>query len=52
MSMLGRRSYLQSGYTYAKGATLNYRQLHFSWGFRFDRRKSSPEFVQTPGPVR
>ena len=48
---VGRRSYLQSGYTYVKGATLNYRQLYFSWGFRFDRGKGIPEYVGTQGPV-
>ncbi len=48
---LGRSSYLQSGYTYVNGATLNYRQLYVSWGFRLDKGKSSPEYIQTPGPV-
>jgi hypothetical protein len=48
---IGRSSFLQSGYTYVNGATLDYRQWYLSWGFRFDKGKSSPEFVQTPGPV-
>jgi hypothetical protein len=44
---LGRHSYLQSGYTYVDGATLNYRELYLSWGYRFDQGKRNPEFVQT-----
>lgn len=44
---LGRHSYLQSGYTYVDGATLNYRQWYLSWGYRIDQGKSNPEFVQT-----
>ena len=48
---IGRRSYLQSGYTYVNGATLNYRQWYFSWGIRLDKGKSNPEYVQTLGPV-
>jgi hypothetical protein len=46
---LGRHSYLQSGYTYVKGDTLNYRQWYLSWGFRLDRGKSIPQYVQTQG---
>jgi hypothetical protein len=48
---LGRHSYLQSGYTYVNGATMNYRQLYFSWGYRFDKGKNTPEYVQTIAPV-
>ncbi|KAA6463171.1 AMIN domain-containing protein [Acidobacteria bacterium AB60] len=48
---IGRRSYLQSGYTYVNGATMNYRQLYFSWGFRLDRGRNAPEFVETQSPV-
>ena len=44
---LGRHSYLQSGYTYVDGVTLNYRQWYLSWGYRIDQGKSNPEFVQT-----
>ena len=44
---LGRHSYLQSGYTYVKGDTLNYRQWYLSWGLRLDQGKSNPQFVQT-----
>jgi hypothetical protein len=44
---LGRHSYLQSGYTYVNGATLNYRQWYLSWGYRIDQGKSNPEFIQT-----
>jgi hypothetical protein len=42
---LGRRSYLQSGYTLVDGAAMNYRQWYTSLGFRFDHGK--PE---TPEP--
>lgn len=48
---IGRRSYLQSGYTYVNGSTMNYRQWYFSWGYRFDGGKRGPEFVETQGPV-
>ena len=48
---IGRHSYLQSGYTYVNGASMNYRQLYFSWGYRFDKGKSTPEYVQTMNPV-
>jgi hypothetical protein len=47
---LGRHSYLQSGYTYVKGDTMNYRQWYMSWGYRFDQGKSNPQFVQTMLP--
>ena len=46
---IGRHSYLQSGYTYVYGATLNYRQWYMSWGYRFDAGKNNPEYVQTVG---
>ena len=46
---MGRHSYLQSGYTYVNGATLNYRQWYLSWGYRFDAGKNNPEYVQTVG---
>ena len=49
---IGRHSYLQSGYTYVNGATLNYRQWYLSWGYRFDKGKSNPEYVQTLLPSR
>jgi hypothetical protein len=49
---IGRHSYLQSGYTYVNGATLNYRQWYLSWGYRFDKGKSNPAFVQTLLPNR
>ena len=45
----GRHSYLQSGYTYVNGETMNYRQWYMSWGYRFDQGKSSPQFIQTMG---
>jgi hypothetical protein len=44
---LGRHSYLQSGFTYVKGETMNYRQWYMSWGYRFDGGKNNPQFVQT-----
>jgi hypothetical protein len=44
---LGRRSYLQSGYTYVRGETINYQQWYMSWGFRFDEGRKNPQFVQT-----
>jgi hypothetical protein len=44
---IGRHSYLQSGYTYVNGATMNYRQWYMSWGLRLDGSKRAPEFVQT-----
>jgi hypothetical protein len=47
---LGRHSYLQSGYTYVRGETMNYRQWYMSWGFRFDQGKKNPQFVQTMLP--
>ena len=48
---IGRKSYMQSGYTYVNGSTMNYRQWYFSWGYRFDGGKRAPEFVETQGPV-
>jgi hypothetical protein len=47
---IGRHSYLQSGYTYVNGATLNYRQWYFSWGYRIDKGKSNPQYIQTFAP--
>jgi hypothetical protein len=47
---IGRHSYLQSGYTYVNGATLNYRQWYFSWGYRIDRGKSNPQYIQSLAP--
>ncbi len=47
---LGRHSYLQSGYTYVKGDTMDYRQWYMSWGYRFDEGKSNPQFVKTVMP--
>ncbi len=44
---LGRHSYLQSGFTYVKGETMNYRQWYMSWGYRFDGGKNTPQFVQS-----
>jgi len=44
---LGRHSYLQSGFTYVKGDTMNYRQWYMSWGYRFDQGKSTPRYIQT-----
>jgi hypothetical protein len=44
---IGRHSYLQSGYTYVNGATLNYRQWYLSWGYRLDKGKNNPVYVQT-----
>jgi hypothetical protein len=49
---IGRHSYLQSGYTYVNGATLNYRQWYLSWGYRLDKGKSNPEYVRTLLPNR
>jgi hypothetical protein len=46
----GRHSYLQSGYTYVKGETMNYRQWYMSWGYRFDEGKKNPQFVRTLSP--
>jgi len=41
---LGKRSYLQSGYTLVDGAAMNYRQWYTSLGFRFDHGKpEAPE---------
>ena len=41
---LGKRSYLQSGYTFVDGAAMNYRQWYTSLGFRFDHGKpEAPE---------
>jgi hypothetical protein len=48
---IGRHSYLQSGYTYVQGATLNYREWYMSWGLRLDKGKSRPEYVQTLHPT-
>jgi hypothetical protein len=39
---LGKRSFLQSGYTYVNGAAMNYRQWYTSLGFRFDHGKPDP----------
>ena len=44
---LGRHSYLQSGYTYVNGETMNYRQWYMSWGYRFDQGRNNPAFVQS-----
>ena len=44
---IGRHSYIQSGYTYVNGATLNYRQWYMSWGYRLDKGKETLEYVQT-----
>ena len=44
---VGRHSYIQSGYTYVRGATLDYRQWYASWGFRFDEGRKNPQFVQS-----
>jgi hypothetical protein len=44
---MGRHSYLQSGYTYVNGETMNYRQWYMSWGYRFDQGRSNPAFVQS-----
>jgi hypothetical protein len=48
---LGRRSYLQSGYTHVNGAMLNYRQWYFSWGLRLGKANSRPEHAQSVGAV-
>jgi hypothetical protein len=41
---LGKRSYLQGGYTFVDGAAMNYRQWYTSLGFRFDHGKpEAPE---------
>jgi hypothetical protein len=48
---MGRRSYLQSGYTFVKGATLNYREWYFSWGLRIGKVKTTPEYAQSVGAV-
>jgi hypothetical protein len=47
---LGRHSYLQSGYTYVRGDTMNYRQWYMSWGYRLDQGKTNPQYVQTVAP--
>jgi hypothetical protein len=47
---MGKHSYLQSGYTLVNGSSLNYRQWYLSWGFRFDKKQTDVEFVQTPEP--
>ena len=47
---LGRHSYLQSGYTYVEGATMNYKQWYLSWGYRLDEGKKNPQYVQTLAP--
>jgi hypothetical protein len=44
---LGRHSYLQSGYTYVRGETMNYRQWYLSWGYRLDQGKQKPQYVET-----
>ena len=46
---LGRHSYLQSGYTYVMGDTMDYRQWYMSWGYRLDGGKN-PQYVQTAVP--
>jgi AMIN domain len=45
---MGKHSYIQSGYTYVNGAALNYRQWYVSWGYRFDKKQTENEFVQSP----
>jgi hypothetical protein len=44
---LGRHSYLQSGYTWVNGETMNYRQWYLSWGLRLDQGKKNPQYIQT-----
>jgi hypothetical protein len=34
-----RRTFLQSGYTFERGSTLNYRQWYLSLGYRFDEKE-------------
>jgi hypothetical protein len=48
---IGRHSYLQSGYTYVNGATLNYRQWYLSWGYRFDKGKATPSMFRPCYPA-
>jgi hypothetical protein len=36
---LGKRAYVQTGYTFVDGAAMNYRQWYSSLGFRFDHGK-------------
>jgi hypothetical protein len=47
---LSRHSYVQSGYTYVKGETMDYRQWYMSWGYRFDQGNKNPQFVKTMMP--
>jgi hypothetical protein len=35
----GKHSYLQSGYTFVSGKSLQYRQWYLSWGYRFDQKQ-------------
>jgi hypothetical protein len=44
---VGRHSYLQSGYTYVNGATMNYRQWYMSWGLRLDGGKKEASYAET-----
>jgi hypothetical protein len=36
---LSKHSFVQSGYTLLRGATLNDRQWYLSWGYRFDEKR-------------
>jgi AMIN domain len=45
---MGKHSYLQSGYTFVTGASLNYRQWYLSWGYRFDQKQVGFELEQDP----
>jgi AMIN domain len=47
---LGKHSYLQSGYSFVNGSTLNYRQWYLSWGYRFDQKQEAVELVQDAEP--
>jgi hypothetical protein len=42
---LGKRMYLQTGYTFVDGAALNYRQWYTSLGYRFDQKQEAVEIV-------
>lgn len=44
---LGKHSYLQTGYTFVNGSTMNYRQWYTSWGYRFDEGKGE----RTSNPI-
>lgn len=48
---IGRHSYLQSGYTYVNGASMNYKQWYMSLGFRLDKGRDNPEYIQTLNPT-